>query len=179
MRNNIGVAVGDLWRYRGFLWNVTVLSLRLRYKVAVLGFLWSLLRPLFLALVLFVVFRSFVRFPVDAPVGYGAWIVASMLPWAFFASILFDGVGCLVGNTSLLQKVSVPIEIFPLSAALANLVNFTLAVVVVLPLLALLGAIPVGPGWFMLPVIALHIFLSAQASSASPAPCSSSTAMWA
>ena len=152
-------ALRDLWRYRQFLWNVTVLQLRLRYKVAVLGFLWSLLRPLFLSLVLFLVFRTFIRFGVDGPVGYGAFIVASMLPWAFFSGAVFDGVGSLVGNTSLLQKVSVPIEIFPLSAAVANLVNFALAVVVVLPLLALARQIPIGPGWLMIPVAAVHILL--------------------
>lgn len=154
-------ALRDLWRYRHYLWKTTLLQLKLRYKVAVLGFLWSLLRPLFLSLVLFLVFRSFIRFQFDLPVSYAVFIVVSMLPWAFFSGAVFDGVGSLVGNSSLLSKVALPIEIFPLSAVVANLINFGLALLVVLVPLALLGGLPFGPGWLLLLPLSLHIFLLA------------------
>jgi len=47
----------ELWQYRELTWNLTVVELKNRYQNTTLGFLWSLLSPLLLALVMFFVFR--------------------------------------------------------------------------------------------------------------------------
>ena len=152
----------QLWSYRRFVWGITLLQLRLRYKLAALGFLWSLLRPLFLSLVLYVVFSNMLpMLTFKMPVSYPSFIIASMLLWSFLASSVFDGVGAILNNSHLLQKVPLPMEAFPLTAVMANLVNFGLSLVVVVPLLAVFTDLSVRWSWLMLVPVTLHIVLLA------------------
>jgi len=159
----VAESLRQLWVYRRFVWEITLLQLRLRYKLAVLGFLWSLLRPLFLSLVLYVVFSSMLSMmTIDMEgINYPSFIVSSMLLWSFLSSSLFDGVGSLLANSHLLQKVALPMEAFPLTAVLANVVNFGLSMAVVIPLLAIFGSLPIRWEWLMLLPLTLHVLLLA------------------
>jgi ABC-type polysaccharide/polyol phosphate export permease len=153
----------ELYQQRSFVWKITCLQLRIRYKVAALGFLWSLLRPLFLSAVLYLVFIHLLRFPQmsGGMPSYATFIVVSMLPWSFFSSALFDGLGSILGNSSLLKKIALPMEVFPLTCVFANLINFLLSLAVVLPALVLMGTLTPSWSWLMLIPLSLHLFLFA------------------
>jgi len=83
------------------------------------------------------------------------FLICGMLPWAFFAECLGESTSSLVANTNLIRKVYLPRSVFPLSAVLSKLVNFLLALVVLLPFVFIFGG--VRPSWPLLlfPIILL------------------------
>lgn len=127
----------ELFRYRELVRNLVARDLKTRYKNSVLGFFWSLANPLLMMAVFTVVFtymmptRSIPHFPIFA--------LSAILPWNFFTSSLMSSVHSIVGNAHLIKKVYFPREVLPLSAVLANLVNFSLALVVLFVMLYAAG----------------------------------------
>lgn len=115
-------------------------DLKARYKDSVLGFFWSLLRPAFLTLVLWLVFFKILPTQFDRlPVPYWLHVLVSVLTWNFFLGALTDATHSVPANANLLKKVRMDAEVFPIAAILSNGVHFTLALSIVVPLLIFTG----------------------------------------
>jgi len=131
----------ELWRYRELLLTFVVRDLRVRYKNSVLGFFWSLLNPLATVLVMTVVFEYVMGFTTP---NYSAYLLAAYLPWTFFQMTLLDSSQTVLLHMPLIKKIYFPREILPLSAVLANLVHFLLALAVFFVYLAIVWALNPG-----------------------------------
>ena len=125
-----------LWRQRALVAVLVRRELNARYRASVLGFLWSLLNPLFLLAVYAVVFTYIFspRFPCAEP--YLLFLFSGLLPWLYFSGAVLDGSLTLVDNGPLLAKVMCPPEIFPAVTVVSHLIHHLLALPV---LLAALG----------------------------------------
>ena len=155
----IGAAtLGETLRYRGLLRNLLARDLSVRYRSSVLGFLWTLLNPLLLMIVFTIVFQ--VLIPNDIPF-FPIFILIGILAWNFCAGALMACTRSIVGNADLVRKVYFPREMLPLSAVLASLVHFTLALTLVF-VLAPLSGIPLTPLALWLPIVVAFqtVFLS-------------------
>src|SRR5712691_5421032 len=62
LSSSMGGLLRDTYRYRELIWALALKELRVRYKRSVLGFLWALLNPALLMLVLTLVFGTIMRF---------------------------------------------------------------------------------------------------------------------
>ncbi|MBM2811435.1 MAG: putative transporter permease protein [Chloroflexi bacterium] len=152
MRRGVLVAPGamlaETFRYRGLLRNLLARDLSVRYKNSVLGFLWTLLNPLFLMLVFTVVFQILLPTPIEH---FPVFILIGLLAWNFNVAGLIGSIHSIVGNADLVKKVYFPREMLPLSVVLASLVHFLLALVLVFVMLPLSG-IPFTPLLLWLPI---------------------------
>ncbi|NMC63905.1 MAG: ABC transporter permease [SAR324 cluster bacterium] len=117
-----------LYRYRALISALVVRHLSSRYRGSILGFLWSILNPLFLMLVYTLVFRYYMRF--DQP-NYAIFLFVGLLPWLWFASALQEATSSIAGSGHLITKSMFPAHVLPLVSILVNFVNFLLS----LPLL--------------------------------------------
>jgi len=143
----------ELYQYRELIWNLVVRNLKIRYKSSTLGFFWTLINPLFM-MAIYLIFIRLMRFEMNLAV-----LLVGLLPWQFFIMCLNDAVQSITGNGNLVKKTRFPRFVLPLSIVLANLVNFLLSLVVLLPFLFLLGyGIPKSVVWLPL-VIGLQFFL--------------------
>ena len=135
-------------------------DLKTRYKESVLGFFWSLLRPAFLTLILWLVFSLIVPIRFDqGRVPYWMHVLVSVLAWNFLVGSLFDAAGSILANANLLKKVKLDAEVFPVSSALANAVHFALALALVLVIVAVVGP-GLGVNLLLLPAaLALEVLL--------------------
>jgi|SRR5256885_115609 len=147
--------VHDLIRHRELIWALALKELRIRYKRSLLGFLWALLNPALLMIILTVVFGSLMRFSIHH---YAIFLLSMLLPWTFFAQSLAYSVESVVGNAQLLKKIRVPKFVFPLAAVIANIINFFLSLIP-LALLIVLLRFPLHWTWLYLPVPMLGLFL--------------------
>ena len=140
----------ELLSYRDLVRNLVVRDLKVRYKQSVLGFLWSLFNPLLLMIVFSVVFT--VMMPNNQIRAFPAFILSALLPWNWCATSVGAGTVSVVGNANLIKKVYFPRELLPISVVLSNLVNYLLALIV---LLVVLLAYHMYPSWVLvyLPVI--------------------------
>jgi len=112
-------------------------DLKARYKNSVLGFFWSLLNPLGMMLVFTVVFT--VLLPQYAMPDYPVFLLSALLPWNFLVGSLTAGTTSVLANAPLVRKMYFPREVLPISAVLANLVNFLLALVPLFLLMLVMG----------------------------------------
>jgi ABC-2 type transport system permease protein len=105
---------------RELLLNLTLREVRGKYKRTVFGQLWSLANPLVTMLIFTLVFGFILRIEPDTgdPSGlniFAVWLLCGLLPWTFFSTVLNLGVGSIVGNAGLVQKVSFSRVVLPLS----------------------------------------------------------------
>jgi len=135
--------VSDMIRYRELLMSLTAKEFKVRYRNAVLGFLWTILNPLLLMLVLSMVFRIFdPRSEYFQKYPYPAFVLCALIPWTFMAQSVSRSTGSLLDNASLIQKVYFPREIIALASVLANFLNFLLSLIVLFFFLLAFGLLP-------------------------------------
>lgn len=129
--------LADLYRYRELLRQLVLRDLKARYKNSALGFLWSLLNPLGTMLVFGVVFT--VLLTDYSKAYYPVYLLSALLPWNFLVGGLTSGTASVLANTPLVRKVYFPREVLPISAVLAHLVNFLLALIPLFLMMLVLG----------------------------------------
>jgi ABC-2 type transport system permease protein len=158
-RRQTPIAIGDdLRRFWSLTMTLAVTEFKLRYFGSVLGYLWSLLRPLLLFGVLYIVFTNVVRF--DDVAHYPAYLLSSIMLWTFFAEATSGCVTCLVDRENLLRKIRFPRMTIPLSVALTALFNLGMNLIALL-VFFLLGGIDPTWTWLWAPVLVGALFLFA------------------
>ena len=105
-------------RHLSLAWGLSVSDFKLRYRGSVLGFLWSLLSPLFTLLTLYVVFHTFMNITIPH---YELYLLLGVILWNFFVKGTSIGLASIVGRGQLIKKVYFPREIIVLSLCLTEL----------------------------------------------------------
>lgn len=136
-------AVQDLSSYRELMGLLVRRELKARYKDSVLGFLWTLIRPLTMLLVYYVAMGKFLGAERSIP-GFAIYIFTGLTAWQFFNEILSAGTASIVGNAGLVKKVYLPREVFPLSVVGSALVTLVTQLVVLAAAIVVSGNIPTG-----------------------------------
>lgn len=135
-------------------------ELKVKYKDSFLGFLWSLVRPLCLLAIYWLVFGTFLK--VGMPY-FAFYLFAGLIAWDLFVSTLTAATTSIVSNANLIKKVYFPREILPLATVGAGLVHFSLQVLVLFGALLAFGYDFWGANLLLLPVafVALVLFMTA------------------
>ncbi len=128
-----GTDVRAIWDYRELLDQLVRKELKVKYKESVLGFFWSMARPMLQIVIYYVAFTIFLGSRQPA---FAIFVFTGLLIWGFFTDIVGGCTGSVVGNGALIKKTSFPREILPLSVVGAALVNFFFQLVVLLLALA-------------------------------------------
>lgn len=152
--------VRGIWGYRELLTSLVRKELKVKYKGSLLGFLWTLLRPLFLLLIYYIAIGKFLRNPTP---GFVVFLFSGLVPWTLFQDILFGSTMSVVGNSALIKKVYFPREIFPLSVVGAALVQFCFQLVVLIAAVYATGRHLAPEPLLYLPVSLLALVLFATA----------------
>jgi ABC-2 type transport system permease protein len=126
---------------------LTTTEFKLRYFGSVLGYLWTLLRPLMLFGVLYVVFTHVVRFGGKVP-HYPVVLLAGIVVFNYFSEATSGGLGSFVARENLLRKVYFPRAAVPISVSLTAAANLGLGVVVVF-LFAIINGITPSAEWLL------------------------------
>ena len=137
-----------LLRYRDLIWTLVARDLKVRYRRSAIGFVWTMLQPLLTMLVLQLVFSTIFRFQIT---NYPVYALSGILFWNFFSQSIVASMNSLRGNASLIAKMPVPKEVFPLATVIAGVVNLLLALVPLFAILLVTGH-PVRPAVLFLPL---------------------------
>ena len=131
---------------------------KLRYQGSALGYVWSLLRPLFIFIILYFVFIHFLRIQ-----GGQHWPVAMLLGivlWNFFGDITNGGVGAIVGKGDLIRKVNFPKYIIILAGSFSALINLFFNLIVI-AVFMILSRVDLSWSALLTPLWILEIFIFA------------------
>lgn len=109
---------------------LVITDFKLRYQGSILGYLWSLLRPLLIFLIMYVVFLKFLRF--DYGVDHSTiYLLVGIVVWNYFAEVTSTGVSAVVGKGDLLRKINFPKYVVVLAGSFSTLINLGLTSLVV------------------------------------------------
>lgn len=123
---------------RALLRELIVTDFKLRYQGSALGYLWSLLKPLFLFAILYVVFGLFLRFGSDVE-HYPVYLLLGIVLWGFFTEATNQGLQAIVNRGDLIRKINFPKYVIVISGTVSALINLLLNLLVVFVLLIING----------------------------------------
>lgn len=151
------VNVKELWKFRDLLLSLASRDLKLRYKQTALGIIWVVLQPLMAAGIFSFVFGSVAKLPSDG-LPYFLFSYAGLLGWNLFNNTVTKCSACLVGNSQLISKVFFPRLILPLSTIPSSLVDFAVAMGMMIGLMVVYHVVPTF-ALLLLPVWILALVL--------------------
>jgi ABC-2 type transport system permease protein len=134
---------------------LVVTDFKLRYQGSALGYAWSLLKPLFLFAILYVVFDKFLRLGRDIE-HFPVYLLFGIVLWSFFTEATSNGLQSIINRGDLIRKINFPKFIIVVSGTISALINLLINLVVVLVFVLINGD---GLTWAALWVIPLIIEL--------------------
>ncbi|MBC7769869.1 MAG: ABC transporter permease [Phycisphaerales bacterium] len=134
-------------------------DIQVLYKQALLGAAWAILQPLFAVAIFTIVFGYFARMPSEG-IPYPIFAFAGVLPWTYFAeAVRRSGTG-LVTDAELVRKVYFPRLIMPLANVISPLLDFCIAFVVLLIMMAIYGIAPSAKILLVIPLMMISALLA-------------------
>jgi lipopolysaccharide transport system permease protein len=137
----VSLDLRSLWEYRELLYFLTWRDIKVRYKQTALGASWAILQPMATMLIFSIFFGRLVKVPSDG-LPYPLFSFAALVPWTFFANGLNQSSNSLIASANLLKKVYFPRLAIPLATVLAGVVDFILAFIVLLLMIAFYRVTP-------------------------------------
>ena len=150
----------DLWRYRELFAILAWRDVVVQYKQTVIGAAWALVRPLLTMIIFTVVFGKLAKLPSEGDVPYPVMVMAGMLPWFLFSTILGNASNSLVSNSNLIGKVYFPRLIVPVASAVVALVDFAITLTLLFIMMLVFGVLPDWRILFLPLFIALAVIAS-------------------
>lgn len=138
---------------------LVVTDFKLRYQGSALGYLWSVLRPLFLFVILYFVFVYFLKVGSDVP-HWPVGLLLGIIIWNFFSEVTNVGISSIVGRSDVIRKINFPKYVIVLSSSVSALINLGINLLV-LVVFMIINQVP--PTWTMLlaPIFIIEVFLFA------------------
>ncbi len=148
--------LGELWKCRDLIGQLTLRNIRVRYKQTVLGVLWAIIQPV-LTMVAFV----YAYAPAsDGQFPNSVFVLSGLVPWFFFQTAVSTAANSVIGSEGLVTKVYFPRLAIPFASVAAALVDLGVSFVVLLALMLWYGILP-GAEMVLLPLAAVLLTLAA------------------
>lgn len=144
---------------RALLAELVRTDFKLRYQGSVLGYAWSLLRPLLLFTILYIVFVKFLKIGNGVP-HYPVYLLLGIIMWNFFLELTVQGLASVVGRGDLIRKIRIPRWIIVLSSSIGALINVLLNFIV-LAVIMVINHVDVTSSIALLPVLVIEVYLFA------------------
>ena len=158
-------ALGGGWhRFFGLLWLMSVTEFRRTYFGTVLGYLWSLVRPLLLFAVLLFVFTHVFRVSRDEVPNYPVLLLMGIVLFSFFQEATTAAVTAVVAQEGIVRKTQFPRLVIPTTVVLTAFFNLCLNLIVVFVFILIYGVDPMWT-WLLFPVALLALFVLTTATS--------------
>lgn len=110
--------IKQLWSKRSLIWNFAISDLKIRYRNSVLGFFWTVLEPLLMLAVLYIVFTNIFKSQIDH---FGMFLLLGIIMWNMFTRGTEIGLNSIIGRSSLVTQIYFPREIPAISATVTAL----------------------------------------------------------
>ncbi len=144
-----------LYNYRHLIKQLVTKDIKLKYRRSFLGYVWSVLNPLMVMVVMYLVFSRMFRFDID---NYSAYLIIGQTLFTFMTEATNQAIFSITGNGPLLKKVYVPKYVFTLSKVTSSLVNlvFSLGAMIIVFIIT-----KVQFSWAMLffPVVLAEVYI--------------------
>jgi ABC-2 type transport system permease protein len=144
-------------RFFDLLWLMSATEFKRVYFGTVLGYLWSLIRPLMLFGVLLFVFTRVFRVGSDKVEHYPVMLLLGIVLFTFFQEATTNSVTSVVAQEGIVRKTQFPRLVIPLSTVVTSALNFGVNLVIVFVFLFAFGVEPAWT-WLLFPIALAFLF---------------------
>lgn len=145
----------ELYGYRNLIWQLAWSEFKLRYKNSILGYFWSLLEPMLMLVVLYVVFSNLMRVQVEY---FQLFLLLGIILWNFFSRATTIGMFSIVGKPSMVKKIYFPRDIFVVSSCITALLMSIFESFIFIMFMAFFR-VPISINLVYAPFILLFLFI--------------------
>lgn len=145
--------VKELFEHKGLIYELAIRDIKLRYRKPYLGFLWMLIMPFCTALIYKILFSDFMRV-ISGRYPFFIHLITALLPWTYLTSSIQTATRCILGSKNIINQISFPKSLLPISTVFANLINFLPTILVLLVFLVAFN-VRISPLIIFLPVVIL------------------------
>ena len=158
-RGWLHIDLRELWDARELLYFFVWRDIKVRYKQTAIGAAWAVIQPFMTMVVFSLFFGKLAKMPSNG-LPYPIFFYSALLPWTYFATALQQATSVVVDQQHVITKVYFPRLVLPLSAVIAGLLDFAIAFIVLLGMIAYYRITP-GPAIALVPVFLLLEILTA------------------
>lgn len=108
-------------------WQIALSDFKLRYNNSLLGYVWTLVKPLVLFAILYVVFSFFMRFPIE---NYSLNLLLGVMFWNFFVEATSIAMQSFINKAALITKIYFPRSLIVLASTMTSFLTFLLNLVI-------------------------------------------------
>lgn len=142
---------------RALLAELVRTDFKLRYQGSVLGYAWSLLRPLFMFIILYIVFARVLKSGGDIP-HFPVYLLLGIVIWNFFLEMTVQSLGSIVGRGDLIRKIRIPRWMIVFSSSISAVINLLLNLIVI-AIFMLINHVDLLQTTLWLPLILIEVYL--------------------
>lgn len=117
---------------------LVITDFKLRYQGSALGYVWSLLRPLFLFIILYIVFANFLKLGATIP-HYPVYLLLGVVFWNYFTEVTNLGMSAIVSKGDLMRKINFPKYVIVLAGSFSAFINLIINFIVIGVFMAFAG----------------------------------------
>lgn len=110
----------EFWKFKSLLYELVCRDIKIKYRRSILGVLWTVLNPLLMMLILYLVFSKLFRFDIE---NYAIYVLSGQVIFNYYQSSTTDAMMAILGNGSLIKKVYIPKYMLVLAKILSGAVN--------------------------------------------------------
>lgn len=131
----------NLRRYFELVTTIAERNIKARYRGSILGVFWSLSNPLIMTGLYTVIFgTAFAKYYDNSILNYVLAVFMGLVAVTFFSQTSSQALSSIVANGSLINKIRIPLSVFPISIVVANLFQFTVGVLPVIVFVTLFAS---------------------------------------
>ncbi len=135
---------------------LTFKEIKVKYRSNILGYLWSVLHPLSMAVVLYFAFKFVMKIPIE---NFTLFLITGLFPWQWFSNSVASSSVSLLANASLIKKVNFPRYFIPLSNVLNDAFHFLLSIPVIIAFAFYYNIFPTLDWLYGIPLFMLSQFM--------------------
>ncbi len=128
----MGHSVAAVWGHRGVLRTLVRRDLTVKYQQSILGYLWSLIEPLTMAVIYWFIFGLLFDTTLVDGGSYPMFIISGIFAWAWFNSALTESTAALTSQSGLVTTINLPRQIFPIGRVLGRFFEYLAGVPIIL-----------------------------------------------
>lgn len=136
----------ELWEYRDLFYFLVWRNIKVLYAQTILGFMWAILNPAIQIAIFTLIFGKIAKIPTD-DIPYLLFVTLAIIPWTYMSESMVASSQSLVMDQNILGKVYFPRLIYPSTPVLAKLVDFSISLLIVIPIMIYYS---IAPTWNLL-----------------------------
>ena len=112
--------IQNFMKFQPLLGELVARDIKIKYRRSVLGVLWTLLNPLFMMIILSVVFSNLFKFDIE---NFPLYLLSGQIIFNFYSESTSSAMSAITGNAALIKKVYVPKYLFVISRVFSSFIN--------------------------------------------------------